>query len=170
MRRILPAFCILAFCTLLAQGCAGVDSRRDVHAVAVWNLDNLSVDDRSRPYLGELLSSEVMETVRYRGTKVVEREELLSVMEELNLGSSSLADESTRLKVGRMLGAGEMVFGGYMAAGRIMRIDLRRVDVETGRIIDTASSTAKSKDLTEWMKAARTAAGELYPSQVTNMP
>ena len=83
-------------------------------------------------------------------------------MEELNLGSSELADESTRLKVGRMIGAREMVFGGYMVVGSTMRVDLRRVDVETGKVVKTAKKTVAADDLAGWIKAAQDTAAGLY--------
>jgi len=61
-----------------------------------------------------------------------------------------------------MTGAKEMVFGGYMVVGTTMRIDLRRVDVETGRVLKTAKMTAAAADLSGWLKAARNAAAELF--------
>jgi hypothetical protein len=163
MRRI-PAFMLaLAACAVLVHGCAGVPAQDGVRAVAVWNLENLSMGDTSRPDLGELLSSEIMQTVKEKGgVPVVEREKLVTVLQELNLGSSGLADESTRLKVGRMIGAREMVFGSYMVVGPSMRIDVRRVDVETGKVIRAASRQAGSADLSGWLGAARDAAAELY--------
>lgn len=149
----------------LLQGCAGVPAEEREKAVAVWNLENLSMGDASRPDLGELLSSEIMQTVKDKaGLPVVEREKLVTVLEELNLGSSALADESTRLKVGRMIGAREMVFGSYMAVGPTVRIDLRRVDVETGAVIRAASREAGAGDPAAWLEAVRSATAELYGS------
>jgi curli biogenesis system outer membrane secretion channel CsgG len=96
---------------------------------------------------------------------VVEREKLVAMLEELTLGSSELADESTRLKVGRMIGAREMVFGGYMVVGNTMRLDLRMVDVASGKVLKTAKMTAGSNDIAGWLKAARDAAAELLKTK-----
>ena len=54
-----------------------------------------------------------------------------------------------------------MIFGAYQVIADQMRLDLRMVDVETGRIIKTAEKTAGGGDLSGWLKAAEAAAKEL---------
>ena len=83
-------------------------------------------------------------------------------MEELKLGSSSLADEDTRLKLGRLSGARLMVFGGYQIIGSRMRLDLRLVEVETGKIIKAVQKVSPASDLPGWLNSARGAAEELF--------
>jgi hypothetical protein len=143
-------------------GCATTGEHEGVRAVAVWDPENLSFQDSGRPDLGGVLSGEIIRTLQASGIKVVEREKLVAVLDELKLGSSELADESARLKVGRMIGAREMVFGGYMVVGNTMRLDLRRVDVATGKVVQTAKKTAGANDITAWIKASQDAAAELY--------
>jgi TolB-like protein len=148
---------------LLASACATAPVRVPKDAsVAVWDLDDLARSG-GRPDLGEFLAAQVAETVQGKGYTVVERQRLLILLEELRVGSSSLADESTRLRLGRLSGARFMVFGGYQIAGGSMRIDLRLVDVETGRIVRAAKSIAPSTGIPERVQAARSAAGELLP-------
>jgi curli biogenesis system outer membrane secretion channel CsgG len=131
-------------------------------AVAVWDLANLNPAEAIGPDMGELLAAKVMETLKDSGAfQVVERERLILVLEELNLSSSSLVDEATRLKIGRIVGARFMVFGGYFVLGEMMRLDLRLVEVETGRIVKAAQKTASAGDLTGWLRVARQAAQEL---------
>lgn len=143
--------------------CATVPEQERVRSVAVWDLENLSLDTSGRPDLGEMLSSEVIQAIQAQGDiQVVEREKLVAILEELKLGSSALVDDDTRLKVGRMSGAREMVFGGYMVVGPTMRIDLRRVDVESGRVLRTAKQSAATGDLAAWLNAARVAGAELF--------
>jgi hypothetical protein len=146
-------------------GCATTGEQQGIRAVAVWDPEDLSFKDSGRPDLGQVLSGEIIETFQTSGIKVVEREKLVAMLEELRLGSSELADESTRLKVGRMIGAREMVFGGYMVVGKTMRLDLRRVDVETGRVLKTSKKTSDASDLTGWLRAAREAAAELLKTE-----
>jgi hypothetical protein len=142
-------------------GCATTGEQPGVRAVAVWDPENLTFKDSGRPDLGQVLAGEIIQTLQTSGIKVVEREKLVAMLEELRLGSSELADESTRLKVGRMIGAREMVFGGYMVVGNTMRLDLRMVDVATGKVVKTAKKTAEANDLAGWLKAARDASDEL---------
>ena len=161
-----PVFILLIASTamLLACGCASFPEQETQRTVAVWDLENLSPGTETRPDLGGLLGSEIIQTVQQTGDiQVVEREKLVAILEELRLGSSILTDESTRLKVGRLLGAREMIFGGYMVVGSTMRIDLRRVEVETGRVLKTAKQTAAAGDLAAWLAAARQAGRALYP-------
>lgn len=67
--------------------------------------------------------------------KVVERIQLKEILAEQKLGSSELADEDAKLRLGRMLGAQRMVFGSFMAIGDQIRIDLRAVDVATSLVV-----------------------------------
>ncbi|HOM30279.1 MAG TPA: CsgG/HfaB family protein [Deltaproteobacteria bacterium] len=143
--------------------CASVDTAgSEAPAVAVWDVENLSPSRFSMPGMGEILSGAIIDVLGAQGVEVVERERLVAVLEELRLGSSQLADDETRLRVGRITGAREMVFGAYMVVGPTMRLDLRRVDVETGRVVRTASKTAPSGDVQAWVEAARKAAVDLF--------
>ncbi len=146
-------------------GCATIVEQQGFSAVAVWDPENLSFKDSGMPDLGGVLSGEIIQTLQASGIKVVEREKLVAMLEELKLGSSELADESTRLKVGRMIGAREMVFGGYMVVGNTMRLDLRMVDVASGKVLKTAKMTAGANDIAGWLKAARDAAAELLKTK-----
>jgi len=130
--------------------------------IAVWDLDDLSPTAGSRPNLGEVLSNQVMETLKKRENYIiVERERLLLALKELQLGTTTLVDESTRLKLGKLVGARRMIFGGYQIIGSQMRLDLRMAEVETGKILKAVQKTTPASDLAGWLEAARKAAEEL---------
>ena len=93
---------------------------------------------------------------------MVERERLILALEELKLGSSALADPSTRLQIGRIVGARYMVFGTYMIISGLMRLDLRLVDVETGGILKACERSTVNSDPVEWMRLVREAAKALF--------
>jgi hypothetical protein len=155
-------FCAIMFLGLF-QGCSTIPEYEGIRTVAVWDLENLSPGASAAPNLGQVLSGEIIQAIKQSGDiQVVEREKLVAILEELKLGSSELADESTRLKVGRMIGAREMVFGGYMVVGGTMRLDLRRVDVETGKVVKTAKKIDGANDIGAWIKSAQDAAAILY--------
>lgn len=148
---------------LMCYSCASDAPYQGNAAVAVWDIDNLTPAASAADDLGEVLSSQVIDTLQKRGDHpVVERQHLLLAMEELKLGSSSLADEETRLRLGRLSGARLMVFGGYQIIGKQMRLDLRLVEVETGRIIKAVQKVSSSSDLQGWLNSARGAAEELF--------
>lgn len=147
---------------ILLLSCAGSPNRSEQgNAIAVWNVENLSPLP-GRPDLGELFSDQIMQTLNKPGTwRVIERKSLYLAMEELNLGTTFLADESTRLRLGKIVGARWMVFGGYFAMGDQMRIDLRIVEVETGKVRKAVQKTTTSQDLNDWLTSVREAAEEL---------
>ena len=135
---------------------------RQTAAVAVWDLENLNPDEAIGTDMGELLAAKVIETLNESSTfQVVERQRLILALEELTRGSTSMVDESTRLKIGRIVGARFMVFGGYFVLGGMMRLDLRLVEVETGSVVKAAQKTTSAGDLNDWLKAVRQAAEEL---------
>ena len=127
--------------------------------VAVWDVDNLSPLATVQPNLGPLLSGQIAETLKKKGDyTVVERERLLLALEELRLGTTSLVDETTRLRLGKLVGARWMVFGGYQIVGNKMRLDLRLVEVETGKVLKAVQKTTPA---TDWIDTARKAAEDL---------
>lgn len=158
-----PLIGISLLLLMFLSGCSTAPSmERPTPAVAVWDLENLNPNEAIGTDMGELLASEVIATLKEAGTfEVVERQRLILALEELNLGSSSLADNATRLKIGHIVGARFMVFGSYLVLGDMMRLDLRLVEVETGSVVKAAEKTAAAGDLNGWLKATREAAREL---------
>jgi curli biogenesis system outer membrane secretion channel CsgG len=130
-------------------------------AVAVWEIENMSIVGNTRIEISDFLTSRVLDAIRTEGNAVVEREKLLSVLAELSLGASELSDTDTQLRIGRLAGAKRMVFGGYQVIGQSMRIDLRMVEVETGRVLRASEKTVESGDVTLWFTAAEEAARNL---------
>lgn len=159
---------LFSVCILLVDlaGCATLKGETEPSgnaAVAVWDLEDLSYETAPFPDMSEMLSGQIIETIRQQGEhEVIERQKLLMVLEEQSIGSSSLADEGTRLRLGRLAGARLMVFGAYQVVDKTMRIDLRLVDVETGKILAVSEKTASARDINGWLSAASHAADELF--------
>ena len=130
-------------------------------AVAVWEVENMSILGNTQMEISEFLTSRVLDAIRTEGSVVVEREKLLSVLAELSLGAGELSDPETQLRVGRLAGAKRMVFGGYQVMGQSMRIDLRMVEVETGRVLKASEKTVENGDVAMWFTAAEEAAKNL---------
>jgi curli biogenesis system outer membrane secretion channel CsgG len=132
-------------------------------SVAVWDLEYLSLAPNEYQDISEVLSAKIVETFKESGRyEIVEREQLLLALEELNIGTSSIVDESTRLRIGRIIGAKYMVFGTYFVMSESMRIDLRLVEVETGSVVKAAQKTTKTTDPIEWMNLAGEACRDLF--------
>jgi len=69
------------------------------------------------------------------GIRVVERDQVQKLIDEQKLLGAGQVDRETAVKVGKLLGAQHMIFGGFMADPKgNFRIDARAVNVETGAI------------------------------------
>lgn len=98
------------------------------------------------------------------GVPMVERQLLAKLLNELKLSSSSLADQSTALKLGKILSARLMVTGSLMKAGNGQIVSLRIIDTETTAVkkVITAQSpsgeiageqlSALGKQIADWLK------------------
>ena len=68
------------------------------------------------------------------GLQVVERQRLQTLLDELELQSSSFFDPSTAVKVGRGLGATHAITGAITEYSPRMRIDMRLIEISTAEV------------------------------------
>lgn len=118
-------------------------------AVVVWDFDDQTVPALSavpperttwlRRTLAEGLVSALLATP---GQAVVDRMRLREVLAEQKLGAAALADEAARLRLGRILGAERMVFGGFIVVGDAVQVHLRVVDTATSRVLFSDEASA----------------------------
>ncbi|WP_158502105.1 CsgG/HfaB family protein [Vitiosangium sp. GDMCC 1.1324] len=71
----------------------------------------------------------------HESVRLVERERLQQVLDELKLNQSDKFDPETANRIGKLLGARYLVMGGYFDVMNTLRVDARVVETETGRII-----------------------------------
>ena len=82
------------------------------------------------------------------GVRVVERDRLQALLEEQNLANSGRVDQSTAVRIGKVLGAQHLVMGAFVIDPRQnMRIDLRSVNTETSQVEYVESVTGKADQL-----------------------
>lgn len=135
-------------------------------SVAVWDFDHHTVEGSGAPALAQLSRalSEILieQLLAYPGTRVIERSQLRAILDEQKLGSSALADEDTRLRLGRLAGAQSMVFGSLLQIGDMARMDVRLVSVATTRVLAAEEVSGTLLDLGGGMEGlARTLAAGL---------
>ena len=80
------------------------------------------------------------------GVTLVEREQLHTVLTELELGLSGLIDPTQAFSVGKLLNAEILVYGSFIVSGTSLRVDLKAVRAETGQVLVTASTTRTTSD------------------------
>ncbi len=145
----LAALWSLVLTTLLALCCPGVARAQSapaaLPAVVVWDFDNQSPPgmgtnaDFLRRSLSENLTVSLLQT---GGLQVVERQRLKDLLAEQKVSASQLADEDARVRLGRIVGAGRMVFGGYFVLGTEVQVHVRVIDTATSRVLFSDEATA----------------------------
>lgn len=71
--------------------------------------------------------------------RVVEREQIQSLLEEQNLGAGGRVDAQTAAKIGKLVGARYVITGTFIDFYGDFRVDLRLVNTETSEIIKVES-------------------------------
>ena len=106
--------------------------------VAIMYFNNNVITKDARDYDGlskGLPDFLITEMSANPGIRVVERDQVQKLIDEQKLVGSGQVDRESAVKVGKLLGAQHMIFGGFMADPKgNFRIDARAVNVETGAI------------------------------------
>jgi len=134
--------------------------RRQTVAVFPFTNDGVSGHERL-DFLREWLADSLAATLQSSsGLRVVERRELLKILQEQKLGSSDLASKEGRLQLGKIAGAQTLVFGSFAAIGNVLQMNGRIVDVESGVVLksasvhgDVSSARALGQDLSQRLAA-----------------
>lgn len=114
--------------------------------IAVLYFENNSVVDKDKldPLKKGLADMMITEMSKIKGIKVVERQRIQSIIEELNLSETDLVDKSSSQKMGKLLGAQVMLFGGFSNLfNDKLRIDVRIVRTETGETLKAEEETGE---------------------------
>lgn len=127
---------------LQAAGAQPAEAPR-LPAVVVWDFDDQSAAPAARgAYLQRSLSENLTAALlQVPGLPVVERQRLRALLAEQNLGSAALADDDARLRLGRVVGAQRMVFGGFFVIGDAVQVHVRVIDAATSRVLFSDEAT-----------------------------
>lgn len=116
-------------------------------AVVVWDFDNQGAPgapsggaEHLRRTLSENLTQQLLAVP---GLPVVERQRLRDLLSEQKVGAAELADEGTRLRLGRIVGAQRMVFGGFFVLGSLVQVNVRVIDTATSRVVFAEEGTGE---------------------------
>ena len=113
--------------------------------IAITHFDNTSGDRSFDPLIKGMADMLISDLSNLETIKIVEREKLDALLEEIGLGESEFIDVKTAQKMGKGLGAGFILTGSFIAMGDVFRIDARLIDVGSGEIIFSKSKKG-SKD------------------------
>ena len=118
----------------------------DPKTIAVLYFENNSIVDKEKldPLKKGLADMMITEMSKIKGIKVVERQRIQSIIEELNLNETDMVDNSTTQKMGKLLGAKVMLFGGFSNLfNDKLRIDVRIIRTETGETVKAEEETGE---------------------------
>ena len=80
--------------------------------------------------------------------RVLERDQLQQLVKEQELSASGRVDRESAIRIGKILGAHHMIFGGFVTDTRgAIRIDARAVSVETSQIEHVETVSGKQEEL-----------------------
>ncbi len=178
-------FLFLSACAATPAIAPAVTAKQE-WAVAVMPFENhsMGMPPAKTQGLGQMLADRISEELLGQANlRLVDRDSLQKVLEELSLGSSEIAHAENRLRLGKLLGANYFIMGGFTAFGATLlgalspasegvRIDGRIIDVETGAVEGrsvegkfsdwTLLEASLSKKLIDLIIAKTSAKKELY--------
>ena len=147
-RRILSLALLTAAFAAPALAQDAPDSRP---TVAVMYFSNGAIGKQNEelaPLSKGIADMLITELAANPGIRVVERDQLEKLLQEQNLSAGGRVDKETAVKVGKILGAHHMIFGGFVTDPRgRMRLDARAVNVETSQIEYVESVSDKTDNL-----------------------
>lgn len=123
--------------------------------IAVFAFENNSIDSKEKldPLKKAIPDMMVTRLTKVKSVKVVERQRIQALIEELHLNETDMVNQTAALKIGRLLGARILVFGGYtsVSSGEF-RIDVRLIETETGETIVAEEETGNVDELLPMVK------------------
>lgn len=133
------------------NGSNQIEQRKDpgVTTMAVLDFDNNSIGSDKEGWepmgkgLAQMLITDLSKIVKL---KVIERERIQYILNELKLEQDQAFNQETAVRIGQQLGVHSMLFGGFSKIGKTMRIDARLIKVETSELIKAEEITGKADD------------------------
>jgi curli biogenesis system outer membrane secretion channel CsgG len=106
---------------------------------------NKNIDFWSTALAGFLIA----DLAESKNLQLVDRTHLAAILREQRLSMSNLSDPSTRLRIGKIVGAKYFIFGTYTIIGNQAALTARMDDVETGQIIKSSSVNGNAQHMPE---------------------
>lgn len=139
----------LALAVALTAPAALVSQSRPVVAVLYFDNNSIGKDradfDGVGKGIAELLINDMASNPNVR---VVERDRVQALLTEQNMTKAGTVDAQTAIKLGKIIGAQYMIYGGFMSDGKgTYVLTGRATNVETGAIVNPVKITSKGDDV-----------------------
>ncbi len=103
--------------------------------IAISYFDNSSGEVKYNSLSKGIADMLITDLSKVKGVDIVEREKLEKLIQEIKLGQSKYFDPATAQKLGKGLGAQNILTGSFYVLDNTIRIDARLIDVQTGAIV-----------------------------------
>jgi TolB-like protein len=146
--RLHPEFMKIYFGVAKEEGLLEERADPGIKTIAVLDFDNNSVEDHEKlePLRGGFADMLVTDLSRLTTLRVVERERVRFILDELDLEQTEKFDPATAARIGKMLGVHCILIGSYSKIGGKMRLDTRLVRTETGELLKADQITKRTDD------------------------
>ena len=139
------------------------------------NIEKSSGNSSDNNYIGKALTEfSYAEISRIKGITLIERNSLEKLLSEIELSISGVMDETTAPKIGKMLGAKNIIDGTYLVSGSKCTVTYKLIDTEKCVILKAGTVSGTTDNIGDLVKnfSLSTAASlkEIYPSiDITQM-
>jgi TolB-like protein len=125
-------FIVYLFLSPISQ----LEAQQTVKRIAVLELQGQGVSEAEAKTLTDRLRSRLVNTNAFH---VLEREQMDEVLQEQGFQQSGCVSDECLVEIGRLVGVEQMVGGSIGKIGQTYTLDLRIIDVTSGRIVKTVS-------------------------------
>ncbi len=104
--------------------------------LAILDFEGIGVSAEEARVLTNRLGTHMVQLGRYQ---VIERGQMEQILTEQNFQMTGCTSNECAVEIGQLIGAGQMLAGSFGKLGTAYTIDMRIIDVATGRILKTTS-------------------------------
>lgn len=130
--------------------CSGATGEEKSGRLAVLSIENAAKSHAS--FVASMPTMLVTELVQKTGEQLVERSKIEEAMKELGLESNGVTTDGS-VKIGQWVGADRILLGSFSELEGAYRLDLRIIEVASGRILTASQATVRS-DIANLIPAA----------------
>jgi hypothetical protein len=134
-----PYRLFVVFLALCCTLCAHAQQPKPI--LSVLDLRTSGVSKADADVLLDYLSSHVVESGEYT---VIDRSQRETVLKEIEFSQSDCTDEACQLRIGKLLSANRIVIGSVGKLEQIYLLNLKMIEVETGRLLKAVSGQYES--------------------------
>ncbi len=108
--------------------------------IAVSDLERQNIDENTAVVITDRLRTELFKTGSFT---VLERNQMKEILEEQEFQQSDCSPSECVVEAGQLLGVTHMMTGALGKVGKTFTINIRMIDVQTGRIVLTDNTDCK---------------------------